>query len=758
MVLGIGNLGELVVSIGTDLTNLNKGLKDARKKVDDASGEIARALDGVGRTITRIGAITTAGFGATVFAASKFESSFAGVRKTVEATEEEFDRLATNFRNLSKEIPLSVNELNNIAEVVGQLGITGVENITKFTETIGLLGKTTNISGEQAALQLSRFINIIGEGPENVDRLGASIVALGNNFAARENEILDLSLSLASFGQQIGLSSSQVLAFSTIIKASGGEAQAASTAFQKVALTLKDAVITGGDKLEDFARILGKTTDEVVQVFREDASEAIVLFIEGLKRINDEGGSVNQALKSIGLANVRLVREFGKVIGSTEDLRDALKLSADEFEKNTALTIEAEKRFKTFESQLKLFFNRVGDVAIIIGSVLLPALNKLLLSVGSAVTAFGDFVNENRTLARVLIIAGASFGIFALVLGPILVLMGQLVTSVAALTFLMPTLASSTAVLTGVLAIFKTTLIAIPALAAAAFVGWKIGDVIKEVSIFDELLNDEGGLFDRMFDLIDQAILKWGDLTRAITDAIEEEQRLQGTGGAGSLFEGFTPPEGGQVNLNEIEIFREKSDTKEVEDLTKKETILERIRKSFANLRKKAQADEAGTTKRLREDSFNNFKSILAKQAAESKGAAIALQVLGIGEAIINTARGVAQALAIGDITQAILIGVLGAAEVATIAGVKFQEGTDNATIPGLVDPGEIVVPATFANAIREGRLTLGGPGAGGGRSGGGVIFENVEIVVQGNLDEDSVPDILEQIGIQTESSFRGAN
>ena len=88
-------------------------------------------------------------------AAIDFESSFAGVRKTVKGSEEDFAALSGGLRELATEIPINVNELNDIAAAAGQLGIQ-TPSILGFTETMAKLGVTTNLSSEQGATQLAR--------------------------------------------------------------------------------------------------------------------------------------------------------------------------------------------------------------------------------------------------------------------------------------------------------------------------------------------------------------------------------------------------------------------------------------------------------------------------------------------------------------------------------------------------------------------------------------------------------------------------
>ena len=61
--------------------------------------------------------------GLAVKAGSDFESAFAGVRKTVDATEEQFAQLEAGLRDMAKNKPQTAVELAEIAEAAGQLGI-----------------------------------------------------------------------------------------------------------------------------------------------------------------------------------------------------------------------------------------------------------------------------------------------------------------------------------------------------------------------------------------------------------------------------------------------------------------------------------------------------------------------------------------------------------------------------------------------------------------------------------------------------------
>jgi len=706
------SLGALVVSITTDLRGLQTGLTRADAKVSASTRLIEKRTAIAGKAILGLGAAFLITAGIIGKAAANYESDFAGIRKTVNATEKEFEQLDANLKKLSLTIPVSAGELANITEIAGQLGVKGVSNLTKFTKTIALLGLTTNIQGEQAALQLSRFINILGEDQGDVDRIGSALVELGNNFAAREDEILQLSLSLASFGRQIGLTAGDVLAFATIIKASGGESQAAGTAFQKVALTLKDAVITGSADLEDFAKIIGTTGEQVQKTFRDDATEAIVQFIEGLKRIEDAGGSVKQALASVGLADQRLIREFGKITSSTDDLRDALSKSNTQIAVNNALVLEAAKRIDTANAQLKIMANNINLVAIKLGDKLLPAVRALNIA----------FSVLNGTFQE------GALGLKKAFEGDDKVLQAA-----------------------------KLKLVELNEIR---------NKLIKEK-------DSEGSFFSRKV------------LEEEIRLIELQEQKLKELIGTRTIFAGPPEEEEDEEQLDpatvvsEIAVFQQEilglnaaalqSRLDELNRTVAQEKSIEEQKtlelKKQLKLRIAAEEKAAQLEQAIRTQSFSLASALITSFVGNSKSAAIALKAIRIGEVIIDGMAAIAtiQAkwAAIPPVAAALVTKqkISTALQVATIAATGFATGTDS--VPANLTPGEMVIPRSFSDAIRTGNLTLGGPEGRGGAQRSNqpstIIIEAINITTEGPLDLDTVPEIVEEIGIQTENELRGA-
>src|SRR5690554_1223031 len=190
------SIGTLVVAVIANASQYRKTMKSLEGTTEATMHQIVKTVKYAGAAIATTMAIIGT---AAVREAARFESSFAGVRKTVNATEEEFRRLEEEFRSMAKQIPINVNEINRIGEAAGQLGIQR-EHLTRFVRVMADLGVATNMTSDQAATALARLANITQMPQSEFERLGSTIVDLGNNFATTESEITEMSPRIAGAG------------------------------------------------------------------------------------------------------------------------------------------------------------------------------------------------------------------------------------------------------------------------------------------------------------------------------------------------------------------------------------------------------------------------------------------------------------------------------------------------------------------------------------------------------------------------------
>lgn len=219
-------------SFSSAISKMSSDLKGVSKDFEGLN-KLGDGMKNVGKKLTMGLTVPIAGIAvASTKSAIDIESAFAGVRKTMDVsgltaaqTEQAYKKVEDGIMSMSKKMPTAATEIAGVAEAAGQLGIK-TENILGFTEVMVQLGDTTNLSAEEAATSLARLANITGMPQTQFDRLGSTIVALGNNMATTESEITAMGLRLAGAGKQIGLTEAQTMSFAAALSSVGIEAEA----------------------------------------------------------------------------------------------------------------------------------------------------------------------------------------------------------------------------------------------------------------------------------------------------------------------------------------------------------------------------------------------------------------------------------------------------------------------------------------------------------------------------------------------------
>lgn len=410
---------------GAELKQVGDKLKSATLRTEDfvkSAEQIGNSIEAAGKKISVFSGIAVTAMGVSLKSAIDFESAFTGVEKTVDGTAEQLEDLKNGIRDLAKEIPASTNEISAVAEAAGQLGIQ-TDNVLEFTKTMINMGNATNLSAEEAATTLARFANVTKMSQADFNRLGATIVALGNNFATTEAEIAQMAMNLGSAGSQVGMTQSEIVALATALSSVGLEAQAGGTAFSKLMINMQLAVETGSESLQDFARVAGMSVDDFSKAFKEDATSALLAFIDGLSKSGEQGESAIKVLDDMGISETRLRDSILRSTNASELFNDAIKLGNQAWNDNTALTNEANKRYDTLKSKLEVTKNKLLDNAITIGNKLMPTVEKIVDKVDNWTDKLSNMNDEQiETILKI--------GAFVVAAGPAITILGKLTSGV----------------------------------------------------------------------------------------------------------------------------------------------------------------------------------------------------------------------------------------------------------------------------------------------------------------------------------------
>lgn len=426
-------------SLATEM-NVFSRMGSAMTNFGNTLQSVGGKMTGLGNTMTvGVTAPIVAGVGAVVKSAMSWESAFAGVKKTNDEVVDSngnvvysYADLESGLRGLTAQLPASHEEIAGVAEAAGQLGIKS-QDVVSFTKTMIDMGESTNLSAEDAASAIAKIANITGLTSDEYQRFGSSVVALGNNFATTESDIVSMANRLAASGTLAGLTNQEILGLATAMSSVGIEAEAGGTAMTQTLSAIESAVAAGGEKLQKFATVAGESSEEFASKWKNKPVEAIQDFIRGLGKLDEKGESATMVLDDMGLSGVRQSNMLKSLALAADTMTGAVDLSNRAWDENTALTNEASTRYETTESKLKMLKNQVVDMAIDFGGPFVDALKNGLEASKPLIQTLSDMAKKFNELSpaqqqhimKWLAISAAA--------GPALSILGKLTTGLGSM-------------------------------------------------------------------------------------------------------------------------------------------------------------------------------------------------------------------------------------------------------------------------------------------------------------------------------------
>lgn len=411
---------DVVVKFGVDTTAVGRALGGLQRQFSDTSVKLKNSFKDVTASLQKDAGKIREAFGDALalsapFAASAaavtklvsayadYEKALAGVGKTTGLAGQQLQALGKDIEEIATRTPFATNNLLKIAQTAAQLGVQGSANVIKFTETFAKLETASNVTGEFGATNLARFINLSGDVIENVDRVASAIVSLGNNSATTEAQILDTATTISQAVGRFKIPSEDILAFATTFSVAGVESELAASTIGQTFAKIQGAVLGGGEDLTTFAKIAGVTSQQFINAYGRDPQEALLLFLDGIQRLNEEGKNTTAALDAVELGG----RQFGRTLPTLADnvdlLRSKLEQSREAYQANVALNTEFATQNATLSAQLSATKNTLITVAVAIGQQLAPAFIFLVTQFRELLKAFRESSPFVKTFVAALI-------------------------------------------------------------------------------------------------------------------------------------------------------------------------------------------------------------------------------------------------------------------------------------------------------------------------------------------------------------------
>lgn len=416
----------------TKLYQFGQTLEDNTDKFK-AAGDKMQAIGGAA---TKYVTLPLVGIGtAAAKTAIDVDDALTGVRKTVDATEEEYKALKDAAVAYSETNAISAIDILNAEELAGQLGVAK-ENLFEFAKVATGLDLATDMDVESASSNLAQFANVTnmskleGEDAARAYRAyGNVIVGLGNNSATTESKISDFSLRIASAGTQAGMSEAEIMGISAAMASLGLEAASGGSAFSKTISDIGIAVATGSEDLEKYASLAGMSAQEFADYWKNDAANAFIDFVGG---VSTSGEDMNVVLEDLGITELRQSDALRRLAGNTDLVRDSVKLANEQWENGTALADEVANKNQAMSAKFEMLEHKVTGVLEKVGGPLVDALldaidaaDPLIQTISDLAQKFADADEDDQRMILGLAAAAAAFG-------PIMSIAGSFVGNIGA--------------------------------------------------------------------------------------------------------------------------------------------------------------------------------------------------------------------------------------------------------------------------------------------------------------------------------------
>lgn len=392
-------LADSVIQQGVAESALGK-LGSKFETMGDRLNSAGRKMETMGSTLTRtVSTGIVAAGAASVAAAVNIDTSMTNVKKTVDGTADQYDKLKEKAIEFSKTNAVGADQILDIQALGAQLGFS-IEELDEFGRIVSGLDIATNMDADTAATEMAQFANITKMSHDEISNYGSAIVGLGNNFATTESDISSMAMRIAAAGTQVGMSQADILGLATALSSMGVEAEAGGTAISTIMAQIDKDIATNADSVETWASTAGMSAQDFADAWRSDPVDALSALLTNMESTTEEGGNMSVMLQELGIDSIRQTDIMKRLGGNSELVADAVAKSNEEWGKNTALQKEVDNRNESLAAKFEMLKNRVVAVANDVGGPLADALLDVIDSAEPLIQMIADGAKQFNEMSK----------------------------------------------------------------------------------------------------------------------------------------------------------------------------------------------------------------------------------------------------------------------------------------------------------------------------------------------------------------------
>lgn len=390
-------LTELFVKVGADTRGLDKGLKKAEASAQGFANKFGRQMKIAGAAM--IG-VTAAIGGASLKMASDFDSAMREVNTMMLLGEDQFKGFSKEVQSAARELGVSAT---NSAKALYQAISAGIpkENVVDFLKIAtkaaigGVTDTTTAVDGLTTVLNAFKipvskaqhvadvmFTTVKG-GKTTFEELSASLFNVAPIAAASGIKFEEVAAALASITKQGVPTAVATTQLRAAIQALSAPTAAQKAMMQELGLEMNQATLESKGLAGSFNMVMEATGGNM----------------EELRKLV---GSV-EAVQGILALTGQNAQTFQNDLDAMSNAAGAATDAFDQMENTTA------RKFAKMKAQL-------SDIAITIGTALLPILQKLMEFITPIVTKIAEWIEKHPKLTAALLIGVGVLGTMLIIL------------------------------------------------------------------------------------------------------------------------------------------------------------------------------------------------------------------------------------------------------------------------------------------------------------------------------------------------------
>jgi len=322
---------------------------------------------------------------------SNYENALMDLRVSGGLAVEQVNRMSMAFTALERILPISATEMARIATAAAKAGITGTENLKRFTMAIIKFTQVTGWSAEEASEALLKIARAFEVPIEESEKLASMMHYLAIVSVADADDIVKAMARIGAAAVNLGITADEAAAMATTLIDAGMGAERAGTRLR----AFFREFLEKGDKIVEVMQKMGGGFEDFGEIIATDPARALKEFLRFLANIDDEA------------ERARIVYEiFGSVAGFAvltlaehyPLLQERMEAAHQEMIYGTRLTKDFNKWMDATSVSLKRASNAFDRLKRSIGAALSPAVITIAEGLASIVERIFPTARRGITL------------------------------------------------------------------------------------------------------------------------------------------------------------------------------------------------------------------------------------------------------------------------------------------------------------------------------------------------------------------------